>query len=116
MTALDSELEEGYVSSFRNRWFENGLLRHLDIHATTLFLPEDSEAFSSWHARYLRQIMGASLGLKRFEIEGPGLLGNFFTDDALGNELMNRENYTIPTWGEGDKLGLRAVGASNNCD
>ena len=69
--------------------------------------------------RWLRTILGEALGLR--QLTDADMTDAGVAEDARGAEIMYTDSYKEKdgvynlTWGEGDKAGLAAVGATNEC-
>ncbi|MFM8856755.1 MAG: hypothetical protein ACKOI2_06045 [Actinomycetota bacterium] len=69
--------------------------------------------------RWLKTILGEALGLR--QLTDADMIDAGVAEDARGAEIMYTDSYKEKdgvynlTWGEGDKAGLVAVGATNEC-
>lgn len=69
--------------------------------------------------RWLRTVLGEALGLR--QLTDADMTDADVAEDARGAEIMYTDSYKENdgvynlTWGEGDKAGLVAVGATNEC-
>jgi hypothetical protein len=103
VSKIDERYTDGsYINSLS--WYQRASgYKIIDLTQLNLSAASEQKFRPSLHGDFLRQTIGAALGLE--VLLGP----------AGKNEIMHG-NDNASTWGEGDKLGLQAVGASNNCD